>query len=150
MVTTLKDRGEIHICSFGNASSPKRPTHVAKLHLPQPHDHRVLLELTTMTARFLACPHTDVPFAAARNTRLHVFTLHHDPAAERGRWQPACFVVHNRTLIQYIDRYREEVGVADMPWGKWGRHGDTVLHARDGIPVAPVSSSHHRPLVCTC
>ena len=30
-------------------SSPKRPAHVATLHLPLLHDYRVLLELTTMT-----------------------------------------------------------------------------------------------------
>ena len=27
--------------------------------------------------------------------------------------------------------------------------GNTVLRARDGIPVAPVSGNHHMPLVCT-
>jgi len=123
MVTTLKDGGEIRIYSFGNASSPKRPVHVATLHLPPPHDHRVLLELTTTTGPFLACPPADVPFTPARNARAHVFTLHHDPAAHRGRWQPACFVVHNRTLIQYVDAYREEVGAADVPWEEWGPQG---------------------------
>jgi len=125
MVTTLKDGGEIWIYSFGHASSssPKWPTHVATLHLPLSHDHHVLLELTTVTGPFLARPPADVPFAAARNARVHVFTLHHDPAAHRGRWQPACFVVLNRTLIQYVDDYREEVGTADVLWEEWGPQG---------------------------
>ncbi|KAI9450176.1 hypothetical protein F5148DRAFT_610129 [Russula earlei] len=37
MVTTLKDGGEIRIYSFANSSSPKRPLHVATLHLPPPN-----------------------------------------------------------------------------------------------------------------
>jgi len=120
MITTLKDGGEIRIYSFRNASSPKRPAHVATLHLPQPHDHRVLLELTTTTSPFRACPPADVPCAAARNARAHVFTFRHDPAAHRGRWQPAFFVMHNHTLIRYVDRYREGEGAADVPWEEWG------------------------------
>jgi hypothetical protein len=56
VVTMLKDSGEIRIYSFGNACSPKRLTHVATLHLPLPHDHCVLLELTTMTGPFLVRP----------------------------------------------------------------------------------------------
>jgi hypothetical protein len=123
MVTTLKDGGEVRIYSFENASPPKQPTHVATLHLPQPHDNRVLLELTTTTGPFLARPPADVPFATARNARVHVFTLHHDPSAHRGRWQPACFVVHNQTLIQYVDVYREGVGAADVRWEEWGPQG---------------------------
>ena len=123
MVTTIKDGGEIRIYSFGNASSPKRPTHVATLHLPLPHDQRVLLELTTTTGPFLACVPADVPFAAARNARVHVFALHHNPAARRGRWQPACLVVHNWTLVQYVDAYREEVGFGDVPWEERGPQG---------------------------
>ena len=123
MVTTLKDGGEVRIYSFENASPPKRPTHVATLHLPQPHDRRVLLELTTTTGPFLACPPADVPFTTAPNARAHVFTLHHDPAVHRGRWQPACFVVHNRTLIQYVDAYQEGAGAADVHWEEWGPQG---------------------------
>ncbi|KAI9453366.1 hypothetical protein F5148DRAFT_1151976 [Russula earlei] len=61
--------------------------------------------------------------AARRDARVHVFTLHHDPAAQLGRWRPACFVVHNRTLTQYVDVYREEVGAADEPWEHWGPNG---------------------------
>jgi hypothetical protein len=84
----------------------------------------VLLELTTTTGPFLARPPADVPFATARDVRVHVFTLHHDPAAHRGgRWQPACFVVHNRTLMRYVDGYSEEVGAADVPWDEWGPQG---------------------------
>jgi hypothetical protein len=122
MVTTLKDGGEIRIYKFGTGSFP-RPTHVATLHLPLPYDNRVLLELTTTTGPFLACPPADVPFTSARNVRVHVFTLHHDPAVHRGRWQPACFVVHNRTLIQYVDAYKEDVGAVDVPWEEWGPQG---------------------------
>lgn len=122
MVTTLKDGGEIHIYSFGD--SPMLPTHVATLHLPPPYDDRLLLELTTTTGPFLARPPPNVPFASAHNARVHVFTLHHDPAVtERGRWQPACFVMHNQTLMQYVDVYREEAGAADVPWEEWGPHG---------------------------
>ena len=116
MVTTLKDGSEIRIYSFANPSSPKQPTHVATLHLTMPHDYRVLLELATTTSPSLAFPPTDVPFATVRNARAHVSTLHHDPAVHRGRWQPACFVVHNRMLIQYVDVYREEVSAVDVPW----------------------------------
>ncbi|KAH9961881.1 hypothetical protein BC827DRAFT_1383685 [Russula dissimulans] len=123
MVTTLKDGGEIRIYSFANTSFPNRPTHVATLHLPLPHNHRVLLELTTTTGPFLAWPPANAPFASARNARVHVFTLHHDPVGHRGRWQPACFVVHNRTLMQYVEAYEEEAGAADVPWEEWGPHG---------------------------
>jgi hypothetical protein len=124
MVTMLKDGGEIRIYSFGHtSSSPKRPTHVATLHLPPPYEHRVLLELTTMTGPFLARPPADVPFAAARDARAHVFTLHHDPAPHRGRWQPACFVVLNRTLIRFVDDYQEETGAAEVLWEDWGPQG---------------------------
>jgi hypothetical protein len=121
MVTTLKDSGEIRIYSFGNSSGD--PTHVATLHLPPLHSHRLLLELTTTSGPFLACPPANVPFASARDARVHVFTLHHDPAAQRGRWQPSCFVVHNRTLMQYVDDYKEEVGAVDVPWEEWGPRG---------------------------
>ncbi|KAI9450177.1 hypothetical protein F5148DRAFT_610145 [Russula earlei] len=38
-------------------------------------------------------------------------------------WRPACFVVHNRTLMQYVDVYREEAGAADEPWEQWGPNG---------------------------
>ena len=130
MVTTLKDGGEIRIYSFGHASSssfPKRPTHVATLHLPLPIDSRVLLELTTTTGPFLTCPPADVPFASARNVRVHVFTLHHDLTMHRGRWQPACFIVHNRTLIHYVDAYKEDVGAADVPWEEWGPQGTRFI-----------------------
>ena len=127
MVTTLKDGGKIRIYSFGNASSPKRPMHVATLHLPQPHDHRTLLELTTTTGPFLACPPADAPFAVAPNARVHVFTLHHDPTARRGRWQLACLVVHNRTLVQYVDAYQEEVGAVDVRWEGWGPQGTRLF-----------------------
>jgi hypothetical protein len=124
MVTTLKDGGEIYIYRFGDSPSHKRPTHVATLHLPLPHDERLLLELTTTTGPFLAYPPPDVPFASARNARVHVFTLHHDPVTQRGRWQPACFVMHNQTLMHYVDAYREEAGAAaDVPWEEWGPHG---------------------------
>ena len=78
IITTLKDGGEIRIYGFGNTSSPKRPMHVATLHLPQPHSHHMLLELTMMTGPFLACPPADAPFAAVRNARVHGFTLHYD------------------------------------------------------------------------
>jgi hypothetical protein len=83
MLTTLKDGGEIRIYSFGgrpflSSSSPEHPTQVATLHLPPPHDHRVLLEPTTTTGPFLARPPADVLFAVGRDIRVHVFTLHHD------------------------------------------------------------------------
>jgi hypothetical protein len=108
MVTRLKDGGEIYIYSFGNASSPERLTHVATLHLPLPHDRCVLLELTRTTGPLLAGP------------PAHVFTLHYKPAAHCGRWEPTCLVVLNRTLIQYVDAYREEAGATDVPWEEWG------------------------------
>ena len=85
MVTMLKDGGEIHIYRFGD-SSHKRPTHVATLHLPPPHDDCLLLVLTTMMGPFLAYPPPDVPFALARNAHVHVFTLHRGKQdAEQGR-----------------------------------------------------------------
>jgi hypothetical protein len=108
----------LHKCTL-NVWAP----HVATLHLPPPDDQRLLLELTTTTGPFLARLPPDVPFAAAHNASVHVFTLHHDPATDRVRWQPACFVVHNQTLMQYVDAYREEAGAADVPWEKWGPHG---------------------------
>jgi hypothetical protein len=125
MLTTLKDGGEIHIYSFGDASSHKQPTHVATLHLPPPHDDRLLLELTTTTGPFLARPPPGAPFASAHNARVHVFTLHHDLAMHRGRWQPACLVIHNQTLMQYVGAHRErkETGAVDVPWEEWGPHG---------------------------
>jgi hypothetical protein len=123
MVTTLKDGGVIRIYKFGAGSAPKRPTHVATLHLPPPHDNRVLVELTTATGPFLACLPADVPFPPAPNVRVHAFTLHHEPVAHRGRWQPVCFVVHNQTLIQYADSYQEDVGAADVTWEEWGPQG---------------------------
>ena len=54
-------------------------------------------------------------------------------------------MVHNRTLIQYINGYREEVDTADVRWEEWGSQG-TCLRARDGIPAAPECSSHQMPL----
>jgi hypothetical protein len=84
MVMTLKDGSEIWIYKFGTGSAPKRPTHVAMLHLPLPHDNCVLLELTTTMGPFLACPPADVPFSSTRNIQVHVFTLHHDPMAHWG------------------------------------------------------------------
>lgn len=122
MVTTLKDGGEIRIYSFASPLSPRRPTHVATLHLPTPHPSRALFELTTTTGPFLASPPVGSPFSFARTTRVHVFTLHHDPGAHRGRWQPACFVVHNLTLMRYVDAYREGTAV-DVPWEEWGPTG---------------------------
>lgn len=126
MVTTLKDGGEIRIYSFGSPSSPRRPLHVATLHLPAPHPNRALFELTTTTGPFLARAPAGSPFSFARTARVHVFTLHHDPGAHRGRWQPACFVVHNRTLMRYVEAYREGgggSGAADVPWEEWGPAG---------------------------
>jgi hypothetical protein len=147
MVTTLKDGGEIRIYGFGGSarcasSSAGRPTHVATLHLPSPLRHRVLLELTTTTGPFLARPPADTPFAAARTARVHVFTLHHDPTTQRGRWQPACFVVHNRTLMQYVETYDEEAAGAtttttaaavDVPWEEWGPHGTRFFVLANGF-----------------
>ena len=109
MVTTLKDSGEIRIYSSEAA------TYVATLHLPLPHYHRVLLELTTTTVPFLACPPAVVPFAVC-NARAHDFILYHDPAAHWGRYHLACFVVHNWTLIQWVDAYREEIIATDVAW----------------------------------
>ena len=62
-----------------------------------------LFELTTTTGPFLARPPAGSPFSLARMMRVHVFTLHHDPGVHQERWQPACFVVHNRTLMRYVD-----------------------------------------------
>ena len=121
MVTTLKDGGEIRIYSFASPSPPRRPTHVATLHLPTPHPNRALFELTTTTGPFLARPPAGSPFSLARTARVHVFTLHHDPGAHRGRWQPACFVVHNRTLMRYVYAYLE--CAVDVPWEEWGPMG---------------------------
>ncbi|KAF8261985.1 hypothetical protein EI94DRAFT_1809525 [Lactarius quietus] len=122
MVTTLKDGGEIRIYSFASPSSPRRPTHVATLHLPAPHPNRPLFELTTTTGPFLARPPAGSPFSLARTARVHVFTLHHDPGVHRARWQPACFVVHNRTLMRYVGEYQEGDAV-DVPWEEWGPTG---------------------------
>lgn len=124
MVTTLKDGGEIRIYSFALPSSPpRRPTHVATLHLPAPHPNLPLFELTTTTGPFLARPPAGSPFSFARTARVHVFTLHHDPGAHRGRWQPACFVVHNRTLMRYVETYVGVGGAVDVPWEEWGPTG---------------------------
>ena len=81
MVTTLRDGGEIWINNFGNTSSPKRLMHIATLHPPLPHDHRLPLGLTTAAGTFLTRHPADVLIAAAHNARAHVFTFHHDPAA---------------------------------------------------------------------
>ncbi|KAH9018313.1 hypothetical protein EDB84DRAFT_1276248 [Lactarius hengduanensis] len=121
MVTTLKDGGEIRIYSFASPSSSRRPTHVATLHLPTPHPNRALFELTTTTGPFLARPPAGSPFSFSRTARVHVFTVRHDPGAHRGRWQPVCFVVHNRTLMRYVETYRDDGGGAvDVPWEEWG------------------------------
>ncbi|KAH9031019.1 hypothetical protein EDB85DRAFT_2146365 [Lactarius pseudohatsudake] len=121
MVTTLKDGGEIRIYSFASPSSSRRPTHVATLHLPAPHPNRALFELTTTTGPFLARPPAGSPFSFSRTARIHVFTMHHDPGAHRGRWQPACFVMHNRTLMRYVETYRDDgSGAVDVPWEEWG------------------------------
>jgi len=137
MVTTLKDGGEIRIYSFASSASPRRPAHVATLHLPPPLRHCVLLELTTTTGPFLARPPADTPFAAARTARVHVFTLHHDPTTQRGRWQPACFVVHNRTLMQYVEANGEEEAsgsaAADVPWEEWGPRGTRFFVLANGF-----------------
>ncbi|KAH9051375.1 hypothetical protein EDB83DRAFT_2226136 [Lactarius deliciosus] len=121
MITTLKDGGEIRIYSFASPSSPRQPTHVATLHLPTPNPTRAPLELTTTTGPFLARPPTGSPFSFAGTARVHVFALHHDPGAHRGRWQPACFVMHNRTLIRYVEAHRDDgAGAMDVPWEEWG------------------------------
>jgi hypothetical protein len=31
--------------------------------------------------------------------------------------------MHNQTLMQYVDAYREEAGATDVPWEEWGSHG---------------------------
>ena len=80
-----QDGGEICIYNFGIPSSLKRPTHITTLHLPPPQDYRVLLELTTTTGPFLACPPADVPFTSEHNVHVHVITLRHVPAVHRGR-----------------------------------------------------------------
>jgi hypothetical protein len=74
-------------------------------------------------------PHVIRHLAAStpRTARVHVFTLYHDPTAQRGRWQPACFVAHDRTLMQYVEDYREEVSAADVPWEEWGPHGTRLF-----------------------
>ena len=110
------------------------------LHLPLPHDYQALLELTT-TGPFITSPPAGVTFAA-RNARAHVFTLYHDTAAHRGRWHPLWFVVHNRTLIQYVYAFQEDIGAADVVWKEWELPMNTALRARDGIPVALLSSNH--------
>ena len=115
MVTTLKDSGEIRIYSFGDIPSPKRPTYVATLHLPLPHYHRVLPELSMTMGPFLACPPAVVPFAVC-NARAHDFILYHDPAARWGRYRLGRFVVHHWTLIQYVNVYREEINATDVAW----------------------------------
>ena len=74
MVTMLKDGGEIRIYSFMSAPSSSRPTHVATPHHPPPHDHRVLLELTTATGPFLTRPAAGVSFAV-HNARARFFTI---------------------------------------------------------------------------
>lgn len=107
IVTTLEDGSGIWTYSFRNAValSPKRPTHVATLHLPLLHDHRrTLLELTTTTSPFLARPPAQVPFATAYDACTQVFTLSHDPTA------------HNQTLIRHLDGHQEEVGTVNVRW----------------------------------
>ncbi|KAH8985219.1 hypothetical protein EDB86DRAFT_3083757 [Lactarius hatsudake] len=132
MVTTLKDGGEIRIYSFASPSSFRRPAHVATLHLPTPHPNRALFELTTTTGPFLARPPAGSPFSFSRTARVHVFTLHHDPGAHRGRWQPACFVVHSRTLMRYVETYQDDgSGAVDVPWEEWGPAG---THASSYLP----------------
>jgi hypothetical protein len=81
-VTMLKDGCEIRIYSFGNASSPKRPTHVTTLHLPLPHNHCVLLELTATTGPFLARPPAcllnagiTVPFLSLLASHVSLMTI---------------------------------------------------------------------------
>ncbi|KAH8991383.1 hypothetical protein EDB86DRAFT_2935103 [Lactarius hatsudake] len=131
MVTTLKDGGEIRIYSFASPSSFRRPAHVATLHLPTPHPNRALFELTTTTGPFLARPPAGSPFSFSRTARVHVFTLHHDPGAHRGRWQPACFVVHNRTLMRYVETYQDD-GPVGRTMGRVGSSGDAWLRPPAG------------------
>ncbi|KAI0251641.1 hypothetical protein BJV78DRAFT_415852 [Lactifluus subvellereus] len=143
MVTTLKDGGEIRIYSFAASTSTStssapssslgQPTHVATLHLPPPLRHRALLELTTTTGPFLARAPADAPFASARTARVHVFTLHHDPTTQRGRWQPACFVVHNRTLMRYVEEACGKEAAADVPWEAWGPRGTRFFVLANGF-----------------
>ncbi|KAH9172424.1 hypothetical protein EDB89DRAFT_1965167 [Lactarius sanguifluus] len=134
MVTTLKDGGEIRIYSFASPSSFRRPAHVATLHLPTPHPNRALFELTTTTGPFLARPPAGSPFSFSRTARVHVFTLHHDPGAHRGRWQPACFVVHNRTLMRYVETYHDDGnGAMDVPWEEWGPAGTRFFVLANGF-----------------
>ncbi|KAH9018318.1 hypothetical protein EDB84DRAFT_1626704 [Lactarius hengduanensis] len=103
MITTLKDGGEIHIYSFASPSSPRQPTHVATLHLPTPHPTRALFEFTTTTGPFLTRPPIGSPFSFARTAR------------------PACFVMHNRTLMRYVEAYCDDGASAmDVPWEEWG------------------------------
>ncbi|KAH8985373.1 hypothetical protein EDB92DRAFT_1802543 [Lactarius akahatsu] len=134
MVTTLKDGGEIRIYSLASPSSSRRPTHVATLHLPAPHPNHALFELTTTTGPFLARPPAGSPFSFSRTARVHVFTMHHDPGAHRGRWQPACFVVHNRTLMRYVETYRDDgSGAVDVPWEEWGPAGTRFFVLANGF-----------------
>ncbi|KAH9981649.1 hypothetical protein BJV74DRAFT_887389 [Russula compacta] len=95
MVTRLKDSGEIRIHNFANSSSQASDTrrHVASHH-------------RTSTASFWSSPrrrarswpvHLPTCHLLLRATRAFTFSLYNDLAAHRGRWQPACFVVRNRT-----------------------------------------------------
>ncbi len=78
-------------------------------------------------------------FCFARAARVHVFMPHHDHGAHRGRWQPACFVVHNRTPMRYVEAYWEDGAGGLMCRGRNGVQRDAVLRACHGFPVATVS-----------
>ncbi|KAH9030571.1 hypothetical protein EDB83DRAFT_2319304 [Lactarius deliciosus] len=117
------------------AANPRR--HAAPSHAPpkpravRAHDDN---------GPFLARPPTGSPLSFARTARVHVFTLHHDPGAHRGRWQLACFVMHNRTLMRYVEAYRDDGASAmDVSWEEWGPTETRFFVLANGVPMASPS-----------
>ncbi|KAH9031028.1 hypothetical protein EDB85DRAFT_2146371 [Lactarius pseudohatsudake] len=101
MITTLKDGGEIRIYSFASPSSPRQPTHVATLHLPT--------TTPTQPVHSSSSQRQQGPSSRIRPPGRRF-------GAHRGRWQPACFVMHNRTLMRYVEAYRDDgAGAMDVP-----------------------------------
>ncbi|KAH9024633.1 hypothetical protein EDB85DRAFT_1894251 [Lactarius pseudohatsudake] len=103
MITTLKDGGEIRIYSFASPSSPRQPTHVATLHLPT--------TTPTQPVHSSSSQRQQGPSSRIRPPGRRF-------GAHRGRWQPACFVMHNRTLMRYVEAYRDDGAGAMDPSGE--------------------------------
>ncbi|KAI0065127.1 hypothetical protein BV25DRAFT_1822244 [Artomyces pyxidatus] len=133
MVTTLTGGGTIEIYTFGDdlsRDSGQEVTLVATLCFFELHPMygNLLIEATTTTGPFTARVALELPFGTAPTSRVHVFKLQY---AVPG-YQPVCLVVHNRTLMQYIENYRAGGGHVNVPWEAWGVDGSRAFILGNG------------------